>query len=66
MWCVHTYIYGTEYYQAIKKEWNTICSNKHGPTDHDTEQNKSERETSIIPLIFWYSEYLVSAVKISI
>ena len=38
------YVYATEYYSAIKKEWNNaICSNMDGPRDRHTEWSKTER-----------------------
>ena len=38
---------GTEYYSAIKKEWNTICSNMDGPRDDQTKWSESDRERQI-------------------
>ena len=54
MWYIyiHTYIYGMEYYLAIKKEWNNaICSNMDGPRDYHTKWSKTEKDKYIIPLI---------------
>ena len=42
------YIYTTEYYSAIKKEWNNaICSNMDGPRDHHTKWSKPDIERQI-------------------
>ena len=38
------YIYTMEYYSAIKKWNNAICSNMDGPRDYHTKWSKSERE----------------------
>ena len=39
------YIYTTEYYSAIKKEWNyAICSDMDGPIDCHTERSKSDKD----------------------
>ena len=38
------YIYTMEYYSAIKKEWNAICSNMDEPGDYHTKWSKSDRE----------------------
>ena len=40
MWCIYT----MEYYSAIKKWDNAICSNIDGPRDYHTKWSKSERE----------------------
>ena len=41
------YIYKMEYYSAIKKWNNAICSNMDGPRDYHTKWSKSERERQI-------------------
>ena len=42
------YIYTTQYYSDIKKEWNNaICSNMDGPRDYHTKWSKSDRERQI-------------------
>ena len=42
------YIYTTEYYSSMKKEWNNaICSNMDRPRDFHTKWSKSEREKQI-------------------
>ena len=41
------YIYTMEYYSAIKKNDNAICSNMDGPRDYHTKRSKSERERQI-------------------
>ena len=39
------YLYTTEYYSAIKKEWNNaICSNVDGPRDYHTKWRKTEKD----------------------
>ena len=44
----HTLILTTEYYPAIKKEWNnTIWDNVNGPRDSHNKWSKSEREREI-------------------
>ena len=40
MWCIYT----TEYYSAIKKGNNAICSNTDGPGDYYTKRSKLDRE----------------------
>ena len=47
------YMYTVEYYSAIKKEWNAICSNMDGPKNHHTEW--SQRRT-----IKWHPLYMES------
>ena len=41
------YVYTMEYYSAIKRESNTMCSNMDGPKDYHTEWSQSERERQI-------------------
>ena len=41
------YIYKTEYYSAIKKWKNAICSNMDGPRDYHTKWSKPDRERQI-------------------
>ena len=41
------YIYTMEYYSAIKRTKNAICSNKDGTRDSHPEGSKSERERQI-------------------
>ena len=40
-------MYTMEYYSAIKKQNNVICSNMDGPRDYHTEWSKSDRERQI-------------------
>ena len=40
-------VYTMEYYSAIKKDNNAICSNVGGPRDYHTKWNKSERERHV-------------------
>ena len=47
MWCIYT----EEYYSAIKRKTNAICSNMGEPRDSHIEQNKSYRDKYIILLI---------------
>ena len=54
-------IIGIEYYSAIKKNKNAICSNMDGPRDCHTEQSKSDRERQNIT---WYHFYMESKKKI--
>ena len=42
------YIYTVEYYSAIKRQINTICSNMDGARDSHTKRSKPERETGTI------------------
>ena len=52
MWC----IYATEYYSAIKKEYNNAaCSSMDGPREFHTERSKSdsERQTSYSIADMW-------------
>ena len=41
------YIYTMEYYSAIKKIKNVICTNMDGPRDYHTEWSKTDRERQI-------------------
>ena len=40
----------TEYYSAIKKEWNAICSIMDGPRNYHTEWSKSDKDKYMISL----------------
>ena len=41
------YIYTMDYYSAIKKNNNAICSNMGGPRDYHSKWSKSDRERQI-------------------
>ena len=45
-WIKMWYTYAMEYYSAIKKWNNAICSNMDGPRDHHTNWSKSDKNES--------------------
>ena len=48
------YMCSTEYYSAIKKEWNNaICSNMDGPRDYHSKWSKLDRERTSIWHHWW-------------
>ena len=46
------YIYIMEYYSAIDRKNNAICSNMGGYRDDHTKRSKSERERQIYDIIY--------------
>ena len=45
--CMYTHAHTMEYYSAIKKSENAICSNMDGPRDYHAKGSKLNRERQI-------------------
>ena len=54
---MYTHAHTMEYYSAIKKSENAICSNMDGPRDYHAEWSKGDRNSE------WHPEYAESKKK---